>query len=97
MIRFKTEAYANIDMFEDVAVQLLKLMGHSGTVPSAILPEDIPHALTTLKSALEQNKITEASAPEADIDEDELEKPTVSLAIRAYPLIELLTAALKQN
>ena len=72
MIRFKTEAYANIDMFEDVALQLLKMMGHSGTVPSAILPEDIPNALANLKGGLEQNKIAEASPPDTDADEDEL-------------------------
>lgn len=97
MIRFKTEAYANIDMFEDVALQLLKMMGHSGTVPSAILPEDIPHALANLKSALEQNKITESSSADTDPEEDEEETPAVSIGIRAYPLIELLTAAAKQN
>jgi hypothetical protein len=96
MIRFETQAYANIDMFEDVALQLLKMMGHSGTVPSAILPEDIPNALANLKSALEQNKIAESSPAEADAD-DELEKPVVSIANRAYPLIELLTAAEKNN
>jgi hypothetical protein len=97
MIRFKTEAYANIDMFDDVALQLLKMMGHSGTVPSAILPEDIPNALANLKGALEQNKIAEASPPDTDADEDELETSAVSIGIRAYPLIELLNAAAKQN
>ena len=37
LIKFKTDAYADIIMFGDVAQQLLKMMGHSGTVPSAIL------------------------------------------------------------
>jgi hypothetical protein len=34
-------AYSDITMFGEVAVRLLKMMGHSGTVPSAVLAEDI--------------------------------------------------------
>jgi hypothetical protein len=40
LVTFTTEAYADITMFGDVAVALLKMMGHSGTVPSAIRAED---------------------------------------------------------
>ena len=45
LITFKSDAYADIIMFGDIAERLLKMMGHSGTVPSAILADDVPAAL----------------------------------------------------
>lgn len=47
-VTFTTRAYADITMFGDVALTLLKMMGHSGTVPSAILAADVPAALSRL-------------------------------------------------
>ena len=78
-------------MSGDVAVQLLRAMGHSGTVPSAILPADIPAALARLKTAVAQ---TPHATPEsaAGGDKEEGEAP-VSLRNRAFPLIDLLTRA----
>jgi hypothetical protein len=48
LITFQTKAYANITMFGDVAIALLKLMGHSGTVPGALMADDVPAALAHL-------------------------------------------------
>jgi hypothetical protein len=76
-------------MFGEVAISLLKMMGHSGTVPSAILPEDIPQALERLMTVLAAGP---AEAPDAAGDE-----PTVSLPRRAYPLIKMLEASLAEN
>jgi hypothetical protein len=90
LVTFSCDAYADITMFGDVAVQLLKLMGHSGTVPGAILAEDVPDALARLKSAIELEKA--ASAPEHAKEEEDGER-TVGLHHRAIPLIELLSAA----
>jgi len=75
----------------DIAVQLLRAMGHSGTVPSAILPADIPAALVRLKTAVAE---TTQSSPESATggDKEEKEAP-VSLRNRAFPLIDLLTRA----
>ena len=81
LVTFSCPAYADITMFGDVAVRLLKMMGHSGTVPSALLAEDIQAALERLQAAIE-----------AEGDDDE---PAVSLPHRALPLIELLKAAAK--
>lgn len=80
-------------MFGNVAVRLLNIMGHSGTVPGALLAEDIPAALEKLKAAVAEDK---ASQPEVVSDEESEEQP-VSLSVRAHPLIELLTAAAKEN
>ena len=91
LVTFTTDAYADITMFGDVAKTLLKMMGHSGTVPSAILAEDVPAALSRLTTAIEAAK----AAPSVD-DEDE-DEPQVSLSNRAWPLINLLTAAAKED
>ena len=34
LVTFTTNAYADITMFGDVALAMLKMMGHSGTVPA---------------------------------------------------------------
>ncbi|MGQ9660446.1 MAG: DUF1840 domain-containing protein [Thermochromatium sp.] len=92
LIRFETPAYATIIMFGEVAVTLIRLMGHSGTVPGALLAEDVPAALERLKAAVAEhpNATLDPTTPTSRKDDD---SPQVSLAHRALPLIELLEAA----
>jgi len=94
LVTFRTNAWANVTQFGDVAVTLLKMMGHSGTIPGAWLAADVPAALARLKEQLA------ASAPEPrggpSQDGDDAETP-VGLRQRAYPLIELLSAAAQQR
>ena len=89
LVTFKTDAYADITMFGDVALAMLKMMGHSATVPGAILAVDVSTALSKLTAAIDAEKV---SAPVENQEEDE---PVVSMANRAMPLIDLLTAAAK--
>lgn len=91
LVTFTTDAYADITMFGDVALSMLKMMGHSATVPGAIRPEDVPLALSRLKAAIDAEK--SLSLP-ADKNADE---PAVSMAHRALPLINLLAAAAKEK
>lgn len=91
LVTFTTDAYADITMFGDVALSMLKMMGHSATVPGAILAADVPEALRRLTAALETEKTPPPST--ADTDEDE----PVSMAHRGLPLVKLLTAAAKAN
>ena len=95
LVTFRTKAYSNITMFGDVAIRLLKLMGHSGTVPSAILPEDIPAALERLRTTIAAAEGT--SSDEGRSEDDELGEAPVSLKNRASPLIQLLEAAVREN
>jgi len=90
LVTFSCKAYADITMFGDVAVSLLKMMGHSGTVPGAFDAEDIPAALERLRTALAR----EARQNVEDDSDDEL---PVTLSQRAMPLIALLEAAQKAN
>src|SRR5665647_1071294 len=90
-VAFTTHAYADIALFETVPLTMLKLMGHSATVPGAILAADVPVALSRLTAAIDAEK---ASPPVEDKDSDE---SVVSMANRELPLINLLTAATKSG
>jgi len=87
LVKFDSKV-GGLTMFGDVAVTLLKAAGNSGTVPGALLAQDIPPALQRLKAAV-------AGAPAKDGGTDE--EPDVSLARRAYPLVDLLERAAKQG
>lgn len=87
LVTFRTDAHGDVVMFGDIAVALLKMMGHTGTVPSAIQAADIPAAVARLRQALA------AAPPQVPEEADDAQDDTVSLAHRAVPLIELLTAA----
>ena len=93
LVTFETKAHANITMFGEVAVALLKLMGHSGTVPGALLAEDVPAALERLRTAVSENADVPLDPSPPKGDKDEGEERHVSLAHRALPLIQLLEAA----
>lgn len=99
LIKFDSEA-GTFTMDGGIAVQLLRAMGHSGTVPGAILPADIPGALARLKGIVEKS-VQEGSVHEGS---PAISKPAgresgaeteaqVSLRQRAFPLIDLLTRA----
>lgn len=94
LITFSCPAHASITMFGDVAVSLLKIMGHSGKIPSALSAEEIQAALLRLEAAIEQ---PQEQLPEQLDDEDENDEPPVSLSHRALPLIALLKAADKEK
>lgn len=84
-------------MTRDVAVTLLKMMGHSGTVPSAIRAADIEAALIHLNQGLAAAEPADAQnkTPQRNVDKDEPEP--VSLKLRAFPLVQMLTAATAQD
>ena len=90
LVKFNSEA-GSFTMNGDIAVQLLKAMGHSGTVPSAILAADIPVALARLKAAVAASPAPAAGSP--DNDNNDRNEVQVSLRQRAFPLIDLLTRA----
>jgi hypothetical protein len=96
LITFKTPVHADITMFGDVAKALIRMMGHSGSVPGALLAEDIPAALERLKAAVEANPEA-ALDPERDNDDEDSRAQSVSLKHRALPLIDLLEAAAREE
>ncbi|MEQ1916715.1 MAG: DUF1840 domain-containing protein [Gallionella sp.] len=90
LITFTTDAHTNnVMMFGDVAQTMLKMMGHSGTVPGAILAADVPAVRDHLAASIEAEKQLH--------QETDKEGKHVSMAHRALPLLELLTAAVKED
>jgi len=97
LVTFSCPVHADVMMFGDIAVRLLQMMGHSGTVPSALNGEDVQEALLRLEAAVERSPELEESIKDEDDEEDENDEPDVSLALRALPLLELLRAAAKEK
>ncbi|HCG5523709.1 TPA: DUF1840 domain-containing protein [Vibrio parahaemolyticus] len=99
LITFRCRSYANVTMFGDIALEMIKMMGHSGTVPGSISAQDVPDALSKLTSALSAKNAAEENLPtDVDVDEEEEHvEPAVSLGRRAFPLIELLKSAIKEE
>ncbi len=95
---FHSKAWSSITLFGEVAAVLLKMAGHSGTVPGAMLAGDIPAALARLAKELAAAGTEEAdrqSVRPAAAEPDT--QPPVGLRLRAYPLIQLLSAADRQG
>jgi hypothetical protein len=88
LIHFDSDV-GEFTMAGDAAVQLIKMTGHSGTVPSALLAADIPAAVARLREAVDN-----APLPPPPTDDAE-EREYVPLKRRAFPLIDLLERAAK--
>jgi len=93
LVTFSTSRYSDIMLFGDVAKQLLQLMGHSGTIPGAILADDVPKALQGLQQGLKSSTSPEST----EQTEAEAEPINISLNKRALPLIELLQSAIQNH
>ena len=90
LVTFSCQAYADITMFGNDAVRLLKLMGHSGTVPGALLAEDVQAALQRLDAVFEAG---ERLPGQGESEEGEYSNSAVSHPRRTLPLIKLYKAA----
>src|SRR6185436_15179062 len=98
LVTFHSKAWSSITMFGDVAVTLLKMAGHSGTVPSAMLAGDIPAALARLERKLAGVAPESEKQPSARQSADDTDSsPAVGLRQRAHPLIQMLSAAAQQK
>ena len=104
LVTFKTKAHADITLFGNIAVELLKLAGMTGKVPTAILADDVPGRLAALEQALGAHRAAFGdSAPAASEAKppsharDDAAEPPVSLRTRAIPVLELLRAAVADH
>lgn len=99
LITFHCKAHADITMFGDIALHILKILGHSGTVPGAISAQDLPQALKSLQTAIDSEKraLAAKDSDAFDEDEEENEEIVVGLGNRAFPLVGLLKAAIEEE
>jgi len=94
-ITFKSKNAPDIVMLEGVARELLRLLGHSGTVPGALAAEDLPAALAKLRAGL---AAAPALAADREIESDDEERTReVSSAHRALPLIAMIEGAIAEG
>lgn len=99
IVKFSTRAGA-LTMHGDGAVTLLKAMGHSGTVPGAILAADLPGALATLRRTLETQADVPSPEPGAAVEAEREPgdaPPPVTLRMRAVPLIDMIETAIARG
>jgi len=98
LVTFHSKAWSSVTLFGDAAAALLKMAGHSGTVPSALRAADVAAALVRLERELAAAGPEKPSEQSAKSDEQGADTaPVVSLQLRAYPLIQLLSAAAQQG
>jgi hypothetical protein len=98
IVKFSTRVGA-LTMHGDAAVALLKAMGHSGTVPGAILAADLPGSLASLRKALQEQPQAALPPQPAGIEEEEdrEREPPVTLHMRALPLIDMIETAIARG
>ncbi len=96
LITFKSKAAGDIAMFAEHADQLLRVMGKSlgpDSAPRGIITAlEVAGALAKLQAAADQARAEQRlqqDQPQAHL--------TVSLAQRAYPLLEMLERAAKKS
>ncbi|HVN42718.1 MAG TPA: DUF1840 family protein [Steroidobacteraceae bacterium] len=105
IVRFNSRS-GSLAMLGESAVTLLKLGGHSGSVPGAVLAPDLAAFLERLDAGLAEHggEPSPPPAPEpAEPGETERERedreatPVVTLRMRAVPLRELVRTAIVQQ
>ena len=100
LVKFSTR-HGQLVMLGEPAVALLRLGGHSGTVPSAVLNADLPSFIERLRGGLELHG-DELSPPPPPSDRDTRDEDTpterpVSLRHRAAPLLDMLQTAVARG
>lgn len=100
VVKFSTR-HGQLLMHGEPAVRLIRLGGHSGTVPGAVLYADLAEFLVALRRGLEVHgdelsppPIVDPSA--AEDDAEPRERP-VSLRRRAVPLLDMIQTAIKRE
>jgi hypothetical protein len=106
LVTFKSKAAAEVVMYEAHAKPLLELIDKDVKL-GVITAAEAAHAVARLEAAVGESKIHPTSeevkrdviAHRGDMDEDHDHEPSqhVSFATRAYPLLEMLRAALKEG
>jgi len=107
LVTFRTPAAGSVVYMDDVASELLKLIGRTGSAPGALRAQDTAAAAQALRRALTEierrpedaNKSSASGVlPHAEhAGEAEDEGDTVPLRLRALPLLDLLDRATDAN
>ena len=100
IVKFSTRQ-GDVFMHGEAALALLRGMGHSGSVPGAILSSDLPDALVRLERTLEASGDTVPVPPPPPAAGERADAPErdapVTLRTRAVPLVDLLRIAISRG
>jgi hypothetical protein len=99
-----TTRFGHLLLHGEPALVLLRLGGHSGGVPGAILEADLPAFLARLRAGLEIHgeefspapPAADAAAAATDGVDEPRERP-VRLRLRAVPLLDMIETAMRQH
>lgn len=97
LVNFRSRAGLHVTMFHDIAVELIKMMGASGRIPSALSADEVADAASRLRSALHGVTAHAFEDDDDDDDDDKGRRAVVGLPTRAVPLLELLDRAAAEH
>lgn len=102
LLVFRSKAAGEIFMFAETAHRIFEILGRKDTPRGVITAEDVPAALTAIEAAVEAERALDKAADEAaelaSRSGDGTAPPRpITLAQRAWPLIEMLRAARKKS
>ncbi len=104
LVVFRSKAAGEIFMFAETARRIFEIIGKAEAPRGVITAEQVPEALARLTAAVEEEKAAlkaaQARAEEAERrgeDDAGAGERAITLAQRAYPLIEMLRAAQKKK
>jgi hypothetical protein len=102
MITFRSQAAADIMMFDDVAQRMMLAMGKEAAARGIVTVEQLPEAIARLKAAIAEDKAAHAGAHDEELPDTEAtpgggKRPYVGFARRAVPLLELLEYSLRDE
>lgn len=101
LVAFRSRAAAEIFMFAETAQRIFDILGRTPSSQGVITAEQLPDAITRLTQAVEQEKAQAKNTPNETEDGDDNANvqtaQNISLAQRAFPLLEMLRAAEKRK
>ncbi len=102
MIIFRSQAAADVMMFDDVAKRMMVVMGKEEATRGIITVEQLPEAIARLRAAIAEDKAAHAGVDDDNLPKTEAvpgggERSYVGFARRAVPLVELLEYSLKDD
>jgi hypothetical protein len=102
LVVFRSKAAGEIFMFPETARRIFDLIGKAEAPRGVITADQVPEALARLVAAVEEEKAqlkaAEQQAEQSERRGEEASQPrAITLAQRAFPLIEMLRAAQKKQ
>jgi hypothetical protein len=102
LVVFRSKAAGEIFMFAETARRIFDIIGRQEAPRGVITAEQVPDALRKLVAAVDEEKEQiKAAKEDAELQDKQgegtVQQQPVTLAQRAFPLIEMLRAAQTKN